>query len=60
MHDFEDGAICQLAVSSPANERKTFSTASFLTYFVLVIRRYNWCKNFASCMLKMAGKVERK
>ena len=63
LHDFVDGAIsgeARLAASSPANERKTLSAHHFLTYFVLLIRRHNSCKNFGSSMLKMAGEVERK
>lgn len=64
LHDFVDSAIsdgARLAASSPADERKTLSvTLFFYIYFVFDIRRYNSCKNYSTCMLTMAAKVERK
>ena len=64
LHDFVESAISEgarLAASSPADERKTLSvTLFFFIYFVLVIRRNNSCKNYSSCILTMAAKVERK
>ena len=48
VHDFVDSTVsgeARLATLSPADECKAFSTASYLTYFIRVKRRYNSCKH---------------
>lgn len=59
VHDFVDGAVsgeAGLAALSPADGCKVFSIASF---FDILYSSQNSCKNFGSCMLKMAAEVER-